>query len=189
MFVDIGQFAEAAYSGRIVTMDFLLDNIETLLQPDFLLEGYTGLRGVAVISHFRGRVADLPGYVVYRQSTKQLIVGISGTSSIKLAVQDLRTFKVRHPSGRGDVHAGFWSLYEGIKPTVLDAIAKGLKEHDIEEIALTGHSMGGSVSYLLAMDLLAAGKVNGTSLPPGLKIAVFGAPRTGSPALVKYWWE
>lgn len=179
----------AAYSGRIVTMDFLLDNIDTLLQPDFLLEGYTALRGAVVISHFKGLVAELPGYVVYRPSTKQLIVGISGTSSIKLAVHDLRTLKVRHPSGRGEVHAGFWSLYQGIKPTVLDAIAKGLKEHNVQEIAFTGHSMGGSVSYLLAMDLLAAGSAKNAPLPPSLKIAVFGAPRTGSPALVKYWWE
>lgn len=189
MLVGIGQFAEAAYSGRVITIDSLLNNIEVLLKPDFPLQGYTALRGAVVISHFKGRVAELPGYVVYRPSTKQLIVGISGTSSIKLAFHDLRTLKDRHPSGRGEVHSGFWSLYEGIKSTVLDAIAKGLKEHDVEEIALTGHSMGGSVSYLLAMDLLAAGSVNDAPLPRILKIAVFGAPRTGSPALVKYWWE
>jgi hypothetical protein len=39
------------------------------------------------------------------------------------------------------------------------------------------------------MDLLAADSANNNPLPPRLKIAVFGAPRTGNLALVKYWWE
>jgi Lipase (class 3) len=166
-----------------------LRNIETLLQPDFPLEGYAALRGAVVISHFKGRIANLPGYVVYRPSTKQLIVGLSGTSSMKLAFHDVRTLQRRHPSGRGKVHAGFWSLYEGVKPAVLEAIATGLKEHDVKEIALTGHSMGGSVLYLLAIDLLTAGSAKNAPLPSSFKIAVFGTPRAGCPALVKYWWE
>jgi hypothetical protein len=49
--------------------------------------------------------------------------------------------------------------------------------------------MGGSVSYLLAIDLLAAGGANSIPLPPRFKIAAFGAPRAGNQSLVKYWWE
>jgi hypothetical protein len=189
IFIVTGQFAEVAYCGRIINVDFLFDNIDTLLRPDFLLEGYTALRGAVLVSHFKGSIADLPAYVVYRPSTKQLIVGISGTTSMKHAYHDLRTTKARHPSGRGLVHSGFWSLYQGIKPTVLDAIATGLKEHDVEEVAITGHSMGGSVSYLLAIDLLSTGSVNDTALPPSFTVAVFGAPRTGNSALVDHWCE
>jgi pimeloyl-ACP methyl ester carboxylesterase len=188
-FIGTGQFAEAAYCGRIINVDFLLDNIDTLLRPDFLLEGYTALRGAVLVSHFKGSVADLPVYVVYRPSTKQLIVGISGTTSMKHAYHDLRTTKHRHPSGHGLVHSGFWSLYQGIKPTVLDALARGLTEHDVEEVAITGHSMGGSVSHLLAIDLLSTGSVNNTHLPPSFTIAVFGTPRTGNSALVDHWHE
>jgi hypothetical protein len=129
IFIVTGQFAEVAYCGRIINVELrlLFDNIDTLLRPDFLLEGYTAIRGAVLVSHFKGSIADLPAYVVYRPSTKQLIVGISGTTSMKHAYHDLRATKARHPSGRGLVHSGFWSLYQGIKPTVLDAIATGLR--------------------------------------------------------------
>jgi hypothetical protein len=68
MFVVTGQFAEVAYSGRIISLHFVLRNIETLLEPNFLLDGYTALRGAVMVSYFKGRVAELPGYVVYRNT-------------------------------------------------------------------------------------------------------------------------
>ncbi|GLB42277.1 putative lipase (class 3) [Lyophyllum shimeji] len=183
----LGQFAEAAYS--VVPLDFLFKNVATLLQPDFPLEGYDALHDAALVSSVEGRTGHLPAYVAYRRSTKQLIVATSGTSTVELALHDLRALKHRHPSRRGHVHSGFWSLYQGIKPKILDAIKKGLQEHHVEELVITGHSMGGSISYLLCMDLLADD--SNTPLPAGLglKLAVFGAPRTGDASLAEYWCE
>jgi hypothetical protein len=83
------------------------------------------------------------------------------------------------------VHAGFWSLYQGIKASTLDAIQRGLREYDVSELVITGHSMGGSISYLLMLDLL----IDGDMLLPGLSlmIAVFGVPRSGNSELVALW--
>lgn len=107
-------------------------------------------------------------------------MAIAGTSSIKHVLQDLRFFKVSHPSGKGFVHSGFWAMYQGLKDQLLPAVEKAITDHSPTEVVLTGHSMGGSIAYLLCMDLLLSTDLN-------LKIAVFGAPRTGDAALVDYY--
>lgn len=186
---NVGQFAEIAYSK--VPFEFIFSNIAALLQPDFPLEGYEAVQGCILLSSFKGQLGQLPAYAAYRPSTKQLVVAICGTTSMQLAYHDLRALKHRHPSGNGSVHTGFWDVYKGIKPLILDTIQKGLKEHDVDDLVITGHSMGGSIAYLLCIDLLSGDDTRAMSLPPGLRltIAVFGAPRTGDTGLVKHWRE
>ena len=174
-----------AYSS--IPTEFIFQNLTTLLNADFPLEGYDALQGSILVSSFRGAVAHLPVYIVYRPSTRQLVVAISGTSSFNHTIHDLRAMKHPHPSGRGTVHTGFWCLYQGIKASTLDAIRTGLREHDVSELVITGHSMGGALSYLLTLDLL----IDDNVLSPdvALTIAVFGTPRSGNSDLVKFWRE
>jgi hypothetical protein len=184
---ELGQFAEVAF-GTVPT-EYIFEHLDTLLETDFPLEGYDALRGSVLISYIRGKVANLDAYVAYRPSTKQLIVATSGTSNLRQALQDVRTWKHKHPVGRGcAVHAGFWKMYKGVKSGIISAIEKGLQEYDVLELAITGHSMGGAVSHLLAIDLLTPG---GVQLPPllRLKLAVFGAPRCGNPKLLQFWFD
>ncbi|CAA7264420.1 unnamed protein product [Cyclocybe aegerita] len=181
----VGQFAEMAYSA--VPIHLLLEHYETLSQPGYPLENYDAVRDAILIDAFRGTSADLPAYVAYRPDTSQLIVSISGTSSVKHALQDLRAIRRTHPSGKGAVHSGFWVLYQGIKTELMIGIRKGLAEHPATELILTGHSMGGSISYLLCLDLLTSDDILRPNLK--LKIAAFGAPRTGDAALVTFFRE
>ncbi|PPQ84900.1 hypothetical protein CVT25_004568 [Psilocybe cyanescens] len=182
---ELGQFAEVAYSA--VPTQFLLDNFDKLKKPGYPLEHYDALSHVTLVDSFRGSFAALPVYVVYRPSTNQLVVSVSGTSSAKHALQDLRVLKTPHPSDRGSVHSGFWALYQGIRSSVLRAIRQGITSHSPNELVLTGHSMGGSICYLLGIDLLA----NDDYLVPRLrlKLAVFGCPRAGDAELVNYFRE
>ena len=184
---ELGQFAHIAFSSLPTT--FIFEKLDLLMEADFPLEGYDALKGTVLISVVRGKVANLGAYVAYRPSTKQLVVSISGTSNISQALQDLGTLKHKHPAGGGcAVHAGFWNMYKGIKPEVIDAVTKGLCEHDVTELVLTGHSLGGAISYLLAIDLLVPG---GLELPPGLalKLAVFGSPRCGNAQMLQRWLD
>lgn len=185
----LGQFAELAYSA--VSVEFISQNLGTLAERSFPLEDYDALQGFILVSSFKGEVARIPGYVAYRPSTKQLIAAISGTSSFSMVFHDLRALKRRHPSGRGKVHSGFWTLYNGVKASILSGLIKGLERYDVKELCITGHSMGGSVAYLLCLDLLAANGDHALQLPFDLrvKLAVFGVPRTGDFKLVKYWQE
>ncbi|KAF9043494.1 alpha/beta-hydrolase [Hymenopellis radicata] len=183
---EIGQYAEIA-SNNTIPISFILTHIDQLVQPRFPLEGYTALKGSILIADFFGSVSDLHSYVTYRPPTKQLIVAISGTILPVQAIQDLRFLFQKHPSGRGRVHTGFWTLYEGLKDSICNAMAQGFREHDVEELVLTGHSMGGAISYLLALDIL-TGTV---SIPAGcrIKTVTFGSPRAGDDNLVRYWRE
>ncbi|KAK0449733.1 Alpha/Beta hydrolase protein [Desarmillaria tabescens] len=183
---EIGQYAEIA-SNNHVPVGFVFENIDTLIHPDFPLEHYEALQGSILVSEFFGHVCHLHAYVAYRPRTKQLIVATSATASLLQAIQDLRFMKHRHRSCRGVVHSGFWSLYKGIRDSVYAGIAKGFQEHDVKELVITGHSMGGAVSYLLMTDALTQ-KIN---IPPDmrLKLVSYGAPRVGNSSFVKCWRE
>ncbi|KAF9010231.1 Alpha/Beta hydrolase protein [Cyathus striatus] len=172
---ELGQFAELIYSVPVVPIQFLLTNIDLLKASGFPLE----------VSSFIGTNADLPVYLVYRPTLKQLVVAISGTTSWKHALQDVRAFRRLCPPHKGSVHSGFWYLYQGIKNEAMSIIRRALKNYDVNELVITGHSMGGSISYLLCLDLL----LDCDSLLSGmrLKIVVFGAPRSGNKTFVEYW--
>ncbi|KAF5386473.1 hypothetical protein D9757_005928 [Collybiopsis confluens] len=191
---EIGQFTELAYA-NVVPVSFLFRHQTSLMKPDFPLEGYNAFEGSMLVSEFFGKVAHLHGYVAYRPKTKQLVVAISGTSGgvrgLPQAVQDLRTLPHRHKSRQGLVHSGFWQLYKGIRPFVLDGLRKGFEAHGdegIQELVVTGHSMGGAVSYLLLLDqLLVSNDILRPNLP--IKLVVFGAPRPGDSHCAEYYRE
>ena len=175
------------YSAKSIPIEYIFANSASLSQPGLPLEHYDAIRDSILVDSFQGDFADLPTYIAYRPSTSQLIVSISGTSSVKHAVQDLRVLRTPHPSGRGSVHSGFWALYQGIKPRVIKAIQKGVKSHSPAEIVLTGHSMGGSIAYLLCIDLLS--QEDFQSFDVRMQVAVFGSPRTGDSDLISYFHE
>ncbi|KAF9482285.1 alpha/beta-hydrolase [Pholiota conissans] len=181
---ELGQFAELAYSA--VSIEFLLRNFDTLSRPGFPLEGYNALSDVVLVDAFRGGRAELPVYIVYRPNTKQLIVSIAGTSSAKHILHDLNALKSRHPSGEGGVHRGFYELFKDILSPALEGIQRGIATHSPQEVVLTGHSMGGSVAYLLCAELLTE-KTQLLSPEQKLQIAVFGSPRVGDAKFVNYF--
>ncbi|KAJ2919390.1 hypothetical protein MD484_g1033, partial [Candolleomyces efflorescens] len=92
----------------------------------------------------------------------------------------------------GGVHTGFFALYRDVKEGLEKAILKGIQAHAPDELVLTGHSMGGSVAYLLCLDLLSPADEKpkdaiSIALPKKLCLTTFGAPRTGNAALVTHF--
>jgi Lipase (class 3) len=188
---EIGQFAEVAHG--TVSPAFIWEHMESLMQPQFPLDGYDALRGSKLIDAFRGTVAELQCYIAYRPPTKQLIIAFSGTSSVSQTFRNIDARLVAYPGGeRCAVHAGFWRLYNGVRSRVLSELDKALTQYNIEEIICTGHSMGAVMCYLLALDIMGADTAEGASqsrhpitLP--LKLALFGSPRVGNQALAELW--
>jgi hypothetical protein len=181
----IGQFTEVAYGFLKSGPEFIFRNLDMLTEPGFPLEGYDALQGTVLSSSITGTV---PAYVAFRPSTRQLVVAISGSCRFMHALYDIHAFKHAHPIGRGcAVHTGFWKIYQGIRSRLCDAIRAGVREHDVAALVITGHSMGGAVSYLLAVDILA----DSSQIPSGLpiKIVVFGAPRCGNATMSRCWHE
>nr|GAT45592.1 triacylglycerol lipase [Mycena chlorophos] len=183
------QFAEIVYAFQTdVPAKFFFDNIDLLMEPTMPLEGYPCIRGSVLITAFIGFAANLPGYVAYRPQTKQLILAVAGTASVTQAIYDIRALSHRHKSGRGFVHTGFWRLYKGMKRFAVDGIRKGIEQHEVHELVVTGHSMGAAVSQLFVLEALR----NESLLPlDGIRIRCvgFGGPRSGTKELVRYWRE
>ena len=182
-----GQFAEVACS--TAPIDLLYKHLTLLRQPDYPLETYHALDDTVLVDSFRGTFTDLVVFIAYRPLLSQLVVAVSGTTSMKQALQDLRFFRCSHPSGRGTVHTGFSTLYQDIKAQAITGIQKGVADYLVREIALTGHSMGGTVVYLLCLDLFAEHQAWLKKLNISIKMATFGPPRTGDAALVEYFRE
>ncbi|KAI0322723.1 Alpha/Beta hydrolase protein [Amylostereum chailletii] len=184
----LGQFAELAYT--TVPLTFVLDNIPALSAPHFPLEGYDAFPGTILIASTRGKVADVQAYVAYRPAKRQLIAAVSGTANLSQTLQDLRFSKHayhNHAERKGRVHKGFWKMFKGIRPFVLESLKSAQTEYDVDELVLTGHSMGATLSYLIAMEVLTTDNI----IPDGMriKIAAFGPPRAGDEALADYWNE
>jgi hypothetical protein len=186
----IGQFAELIYSAAPV--DILLKYRIVLSRPGYPLEHITVLSDCVSVRSIRGTFADLPVHIFFRQSIGQLVVSISGTTSLQQALYTMHISKSTHPASGGKVHAGFWKIYQGIKWAIMEGLKDGLEKHanvPKPEIVLTGHSLGASLCYLLLLDLLDEGcpfKLPFSNMK-GLRIVVFGAPRTGNRVLVDYF--
>ncbi|TFK57278.1 alpha/beta-hydrolase [Heliocybe sulcata] len=183
---ELGHFSELAYN--VMPVEMVYSNLELLTQPGFPLEDAEVIKDSQLLQSFVGSVANLPGFTAYRSARKQLVVAISGTRTLKHVAYDFRNQMTRHPACKKClVHKGFWKLYLGLKAPVMTAIRDALMEKagEIEELAITGHSMGGAMSYLLALDLLLEKEI----LLPGLriKLAVFGSPRVGNKRLARVW--
>ena len=158
-------------------------------QPGYPLDTYDALDDAVLVDSFHGPFTDIVVFIAYRPLLGQLVVAVSGTSSIKQALQDLRIFRRSHPSGRGTVHTGFWTIYKDIKAQAITAIQKGVADYLVREIVLTGHSMGGSIVYLLCLDLFADHQKWLKDLNINIKVVAFGPPRTGDAALVDHFQE
>lgn len=186
-----GQFAETVYACNSAKPfeNFLFAHLRELTRPGFPYDCYTALLDSTLVSSFHGTVARLPATIFHHRPTNRLILSISGTSTLQHAYYDVKTLKHRHPSRRGQTHEGFWRLYKGLRARAFDALKDALaKFPDVVELVVTGHSMGGVVSQLLMLDLLADQSV----LPDPdirLKICAFGSPRPGDAALAQYWKE
>lgn len=153
------------------------------------MEHYDAFGDCELIEFVRGTTANLPAFVFFRPHARQLIVSISGSASALHALYDVWVVKMPHPSGLGSVHSGFWALYCGMKGQLMERIRHEIAQRSPVELILTGHSMGGSLAYLLLLDLLAEELPRESSMlsKVGLRIAVFGAPRTGDRRLVNYF--
>lgn len=185
---EFGQFAELAYN--IMPVEMVYSNLELLTEPRFPLEDSRVILDSELLKSFCGSVANLHAFTAYRPAKRQLVVAISGTRTLKHVAYDFRNQMTRYPVGhKCMVHKGFWRLYQGLKGPAMDAIQAGLgdKVGQVKEIAITGHSMGGAVGSLLALDLMLERKLLFSGLR--IKLAFFGAPRVGNKHLARLWQD
>ncbi|KZT30406.1 alpha/beta-hydrolase [Neolentinus lepideus HHB14362 ss-1] len=185
---EYSQFVELSYD--VIPVETVYRKFDILTRPGFPFENSDAIRESKLLKSFHGKVADLHALTAYRPSRKQLVLAISGTRNARQVFYDLRAIMTCYPRSKGcKVHTGFWELYRGIKESATKNIRDGIHQlsEDIREIVITGHSMGGAIGSLLALDLLL--DQDEALLGRSLKLVFFGAPRVGNAHLVELWHD
>ncbi|KAK4937063.1 hypothetical protein LTR10_022186 [Elasticomyces elasticus] len=76
------------------------------------------------------------------------------------------------------VHAGFMTSWKNTRCTIVPHVEKALNEHPNYELVLVGHSLGGAVAALAALEFQARGWTP--------HVTTFGEPRIGNKALNRF---
>ncbi|KDO24912.1 hypothetical protein SPRG_09556 [Saprolegnia parasitica CBS 223.65] len=136
----------------------------------------------ALLAAFHDPATDTNGMLVYEERKQRYVLAFRGTGSIKNAATDLKSRQMRLPgtvySGKGTrhfvhVHSGFYHAYVTLERHLHAAIGK---IPDKSVVICTGHSLGGALATIAAMDLALK--------RPSLRLAVYnyGSPRVGNHA-------
>jgi Lipase (class 3) len=131
-----------------------------------------------------GRVDDEVsiGVICQVDQTGDVAIAIRGTEGILEWIHDAEFSLVPCPfvAGAGHTEDGFTDMYESLRtgsapdsPTVVNALANLQFPHPVTSVTICGHSLGGALATLLALDLAA----NTAFAEPAAY--TYGSPRTG----------
>ena len=119
------------------------------------------------------------GLICWNAAEKTALVAIRGTATLQDWLSDIDAPLVpdRSVPSAGMVHMGFHLVYEHIRDSILDGLAKNCM--GATKLYVTGHSLGGALAVLCAMDLVA-------NSPVGVvpEMHTFAGPRVGDQTFV-----
>jgi predicted lipase len=120
------------------------------------------------------------GLVAWNAATATALVAIRGTSTINDWLADIDAVAVpfRSYPAAGLVHMGFQLVYEHIRDSIQTILAASCA--GATRVIVTGHSLGGALAILCAMDLKGNAIVR-----PVPELHTFAGPRTGDPGFAK----
>lgn len=132
------------------------------------------------------RSTDANGFVGFDVGTSSVVVAFAGTDplSIQNWIDDLDFFKTPYPGCEDDgckVHEGFLATWQSVQTQVRSAVDSMIAAHPSAALRVTGHSLGGAVAQLCALDLAVTQGARPTSL------TTFGQPRTGNEEFTAYF--
>ncbi|ORX94022.1 alpha/beta-hydrolase [Basidiobolus meristosporus CBS 931.73] len=154
---------------------------------------------VQVTSYFDDLLSGLAGYVGVNHKEKTIIVAFRGTSNIRNWVHDFDFLPLdfAYPDAEKGtmVHGGFLKAFNSVSEDVIAGLKKVVDQLPINpdeyELVVTGHSLGGAVAVLGAMEIknhLLNPKSPRCITPPAktinpekILVRTYGQPRVGNP--------
>ena len=125
------------------------------------------------------------GFICQADVTGDVVIAIRGTEGIDEWINDVEFLMVTCPflAGAGHTEDGFTAMYNALRtavapgsPTVKSALATLPFQQAVSSMTICGHSMGGAIATLLALDVAA----NTTFKNP--TVYTYASPRTGDPS-------
>ena len=122
------------------------------------------------------------GLICQADKTGDVAIAIRGTEGILEWIHDAEFLQVPCPflAGAGHTEDGFTDMYESLRtgaqqdsPTVVNALAKLQFPQPVGSLTICGHSLGGALATLLALDVAANTTFSGPA------VYTYGSPRTG----------
>jgi triacylglycerol lipase len=119
-----------------------------------------------------GATKELFGFII--ESDDIIVIAFRGTTSTADTISDLIAIQVPYPwvPNGGKTHRGFTEIYATARQQILSALSKCSKE---KKLLITGHSLGGALAALCALDLAYNTKFKSPT------VYTYGAPRVGDP--------
>lgn len=103
---------------------------------------------------FSNTSSDIQGFTGYSPASNAIILAFRGSSNIKNWIINLSFNQVAYPKCTNcKVHSGFYSGYNGLKSTIISQLNTLVAAHKTAKIYLTGHSLGGAIALLAAVDI------------------------------------
>ncbi|KAK3329395.1 Alpha/Beta hydrolase protein [Apodospora peruviana] len=207
--VSVPLFASLERMARLVDIAYCVGTTGTGISPPFsCLSRCKDFPSLRLVRTWNTGIlmSDSSGYIAVDHGQEQqqrevdegpaIIVAFRGTYSITNTIVDLSTIPqeyVPYPApGDGDdgggehkcenctVHMGFLASWRTAREVVLPALKAARAKHPGYPVHLVGHSLGGAVAALAALELrLSLGWKEA-------KVTTFGEPRVGNEGLVKY---
>jgi hypothetical protein len=122
------------------------------------------------------------GLICQVNQSGDVVIAIRGTEGILEWIHDAEFDQVPCPflAGAGHTEDGFTAMYESLRtgaepdsPTVVDALGQLAFPHPVSSVTICGHSLGGALATLLALDVAA----NTVFTEPA--VYSYASPRTG----------
>lgn len=153
-------------------------------------QGYTG--GSKFLLSFQSVETDTSGFFVVQASKKAIVLVFRGSRSIKNWFNNFKFFKrsldwEQTPPGVS-VHRGFYITYMVIRQFIHSELKLLIEEYPGYTIDVFGHSLGGAIATLAALDIKAV--LLPKVAPLGnvtVNLITHGQPRLGNHAFTKYF--
>ena len=113
---------------------------------------------------------------------RAVVVAFRGSHSIKSFIIDLQSATLipyKNVTG-ASVGLGFYKEWIDLSTQVMPEVKKLLQQHPSYSVWVTGHSLGGALATLCALDLQTDLHINAT-------VYTYGSPRVGNVAFAQYY--
>jgi hypothetical protein len=100
---------------------------------------------------------DFQMYAGFDTSSNRIVLAYRGSSNIKNWIQNLKIDLAPFPDCKCKVHLGFMEIQNKVKNWVSDNVNQLISKHGNVEITVTGHSIGGAIATLSALELAKKG--------------------------------